>query len=139
MPPRLLAIAFCFVSPIVLAQSAQQPPPAQQPRPQQAPPPNPYPAPIEANEGVIALGFTEFATLPDAIVNGTPVAPRMMMLADESTTKRLFVSTMTGMLYSVSYDGKTVTPYLDLNAADRAMRRSRANTCAARCAAACWK
>ncbi|HET9369677.1 MAG TPA: PQQ-dependent sugar dehydrogenase [Vicinamibacterales bacterium] len=118
MPPRLLAIAVCLASPIGLAQSAQQPPPAQQPRPQQAPPPNPYPTPIEANEGVIALGFTEFAALPDAIVNGNPVAPRMMMLADEPSTKRLFVSTMTGMLYSVSYDGKTVTPYLDLNAAE---------------------
>ena len=31
-------------------------------------------------------------------------------------TKRLFVNTMRGPLYSVSYDGKTVTPYLDVNA-----------------------
>jgi hypothetical protein len=29
--------------------------------------------------------------------------------------KRLFVNTMTGVLYAVSYDGKTVTPYLDIN------------------------
>jgi hypothetical protein len=108
MARRVLGIVFCLVSPIVLAQSAPPPQAAN----------NPYPAPIEATEGVIAVGFTEFATLPDVTVGTNSVAPRMMMLADEIGTKRLFVSTMTGMLYSISYDGKTVTPYLDLNAAD---------------------
>jgi hypothetical protein len=73
---------------------------------------DPYP-PIEANRDVIAVDFVEFATIPD--VAGT--APRLMHLVDEPGTHRMFVSAMTGTLYSLSYDGKTVTPYLDLNAA----------------------
>ena len=36
---------------------------------------------------------------------------------DEPGTQRLFVHTMRGQIYSVSYDGKAVTPYLDINAA----------------------
>jgi hypothetical protein len=75
-------------------------------------PNDPFPAPIEATAGVIAVKFTEFAVLPD--VNN--VAPRMMTLVDEPATKRLFVSTMPGPLYTVSYDGKSVTPYLDIHA-----------------------
>lgn len=39
----------------------------------------------------------------------------MMVLVDEPGTRRLFVNGMRGQLFSVSYDGKTVTPYLDLN------------------------
>ena len=39
----------------------------------------------------------------------------MMLLVDEPGTRRMFVNTMQGMLYSVSYDGKTVTPYIDIN------------------------
>ena len=62
--------------------------------------------PIETTQGVIAVNFVEFATIPDA--NGE--APRMMHLVDEPGTRRMFVSTMRGPLYSVSYDGKTVTP-----------------------------
>jgi hypothetical protein len=41
----------------------------------------------------------------------------MMNLVDEPGTKRLFVNDMRGPIYSVSYDGKTVVPYLDVNAA----------------------
>jgi len=55
--------------------------------------------------------YSEFATVPDA----NNVAPRMNLILDEPATKRLFVNTMTGMLYAVSYDGKSVTPYLDVN------------------------
>ena len=79
---------------------------------------DPFP-PLEANAGVIALSFTDFAVIPD-IVNaaGGSVAPRTMSFADETATKRLFITTMPGMLYAVSYDGKTVTPYLDINAAE---------------------
>jgi hypothetical protein len=54
----------------------------------------------------------EFATLPD--VDG--VAARMMHLVDETGTRRLFVNDMRGPLYSVSYDGKSVSLYLDVNA-----------------------
>ena len=73
---------------------------------------DPYPTPIETTQGVVAVNFVEFATIPDV----AGAAPRLMHLVDEPGTKRLFVSVMTGLLYSVSYDGKTVTPYLDLNA-----------------------
>jgi len=39
----------------------------------------------------------------------------MDLLLDEPGSRRLFVNTMQGLLYAVSYDGKTVKPYLDLN------------------------
>src|SRR5262245_4785340 len=73
---------------------------------------DPFPKPISTDEGVIAVKFVEFATIPD--VNGQ--APRMMTMLTEPATRRLFVSVMTGPIYSISYDGKTVTPYLDINA-----------------------
>lgn len=73
---------------------------------------DPFPQPIAAAEGVITVNATEFASLPD--IDG--VAARMMNLVDEPGTKRLFVNDMRGPLYSVSYDGKTVVQYLDVNA-----------------------
>ena len=73
---------------------------------------DPFPAPIETTQGVVAVKFVEFATIPD--VKGE--APRLMHFVDEPGTKRLFVSVMTGALYSLSYDGKVVTEYLDLTA-----------------------
>ena len=72
---------------------------------------NPFPAPIPATEGVITVDFVEFAALPDA---GTEAA-RINLLLDEPGSRRMFVNTMRGLLYSVSYDGKVVQPYLDLN------------------------
>ena len=72
---------------------------------------DPFPEPIAAGDGVITVNFVEFATLPD--VNGE--AARMMLLVDEPGTRRMFVNDMRGPLYSISYDGKTVTPYLDLS------------------------
>jgi hypothetical protein len=71
---------------------------------------DPFPDPIPATEGVITVAFREFASLPD--IEG--VAARMMLLADEPGTRRLFVNDMRGPLYTVSYDGRTVTPYLDI-------------------------
>ena len=38
----------------------------------------------------------------------------MMKLVDEPASRRLFVSDMHGLLYTVSADGATVAPYLDL-------------------------
>src|SRR5712691_713906 len=82
-----------------------------------APPPgpgrsnNPFPAPIPATEGVIKVNFVEFASVPDA---GAETA-RMNLLVDEPGTRRMFVNTMQGLLYAVSYDGKTVKPYVDIN------------------------
>jgi hypothetical protein len=73
---------------------------------------NPFAAPINASDGVVTVNFVEFATIPDI----SNEAPRMMTMVDEPVTRRLFVSTMRGPIYSVSYDGKTVTPYLDVNA-----------------------
>jgi hypothetical protein len=58
------------------------------------------------------VNLTEFATIPD--VGGEPA--RMMLLVNEPGTRRLFVNDMRGPLYSVSYDGKTVVKYLDINA-----------------------
>ena len=75
-----------------------------------AQPLDPFPTAIPAADGVVKVAFSEFASLPD--VNGE--AARMMLMVDESGTRRLFVNDMRGILYSVSYDGKMVMPYLDL-------------------------
>ncbi len=71
---------------------------------------DPFPDPIPATDGVIRVGVVEFASLP--FVDGE--APRMMRLVDEPGTGRLFVNDMRGLVYAVSYDGGTVTRYLDL-------------------------
>jgi Glucose / Sorbosone dehydrogenase len=73
---------------------------------------NPFDKPIEASQGAIAVSFLEFATIPAAQGNE---APRLMHMIAEPQTKRLFVSTMRGMLFSIGYDGKQVRPYLDVN------------------------
>ena len=73
---------------------------------------DPFGEPIPAVDGVIRVGAVEFAALPD--VGGE--AARMMRLVDEPGTGRLFVNDMRGIVYTVSYDGRTVTPYLDLTA-----------------------
>jgi hypothetical protein len=74
---------------------------------------DPFPQPIPATEGAIRVSVAEFASLPD--IDG--VAARMMNLVNEPGTRRLFVNDMRGPLYSVSYDGKTVVRYVDINAA----------------------
>ena len=73
---------------------------------------DPFPTPIPATEGAIRVNVTEFASLPD--IDGVPA--RMMHLTNEPGSRRLFVNDMRGALYSVSYDGKTVMPYVDINA-----------------------
>jgi len=75
---------------------------------------DPFPNPIAATTGVITVKFIEFATIPD----GSGPAPRLMTMVNEPGTRRMFVSDMSGRLYAVSYDGKTITPYLDLTAQD---------------------
>ena len=75
-------------------------------------PTDPFPTPIAATEGVIRVSFVEFASIPD--VGGE--AARMMLLVDEPGTRRLFVNDMRGPLFTSSYDGRTVTQYLDINA-----------------------
>ncbi len=72
---------------------------------------DPFPSPIASTRGVIRVDFTEFASLPD--IDGAPA--RMMRLVDEPGTGRIFVNDMRGPLYRVSYDGRTVTEYVDIN------------------------
>jgi hypothetical protein len=74
-------------------------------------PADPFPAPIPASEGVILVDYDELAPLPD--IDG--VAARMMLLVDEPGTRRLFVNDMRGPLYTVGYDGRNVTQYLNIN------------------------
>jgi hypothetical protein len=95
---------------IVLSTLDLSPARAQQPAPQGRTN-NPFPAPIPSTEGVITVNFIEFASIPDA--GSDP--PRMNLLLDEPATGRIFVNTMQGLIYSVSYDGKTVRPYLNLD------------------------
>lgn len=101
-----LALGLALASATLIAQT---PPPAVTP-----PPPGtttrPLP-PIDPAKGVIPVNVAEFASVPD--VSGS--AARMMLLVDEPGTHRLFVNDMRGPLYSVSYDGKTVTLYVDIN------------------------
>jgi hypothetical protein len=75
---------------------------------------DPFPQPIHTTQGVIRVGIIDFASLPSVGAE----AARMMLLVDEPGTKRLFVNDMRGPLYHVSYDGRTVTPYVDTNAAN---------------------
>jgi len=72
---------------------------------------DPFPKPIAENGGEIVVNYREFAMIPD--VDGS--APRMMILVDEPGTRRLFVNDMVGPIYSVSYDGRTVTRYVNIN------------------------
>ena len=90
--------------------------PAAPARGRQGPPPlgpngtrDPWPAPIPAIAGAIKVNFVEFATLPDVAGN----AARPMLMSYEPGTRRMFVNDMHGALYSVSNDGKMVTPYFD--------------------------
>jgi glucose/arabinose dehydrogenase len=68
-------------------------------------------APIDSVASIITVGVADFASIPD--IDG--VAARMMLLIDEPGTRRLFVNDMRGPIYSLSYDGRTVTRYVDIN------------------------
>lgn len=71
---------------------------------------DPFPQPI-AGRGEIVVNFTEFATIPDVDSS----AARMTIMINEPGTRRLFVNDMRGPIYRVSYDGATVTRYVDIN------------------------
>jgi hypothetical protein len=75
---------------------------------------DPFATPIRTTEAAIQVSTREFARIPD--VNGQ--AARMMLLVNEPGTRRLFVNDMRGPLFTVSYDGATVTQYVDINAAE---------------------
>ena len=72
---------------------------------------DPFPEPIPQSDGVINVDYSEFAVLPD--LGG--VAARMMLIVDEPGSRRLFANDMRGPLYSVSYDGRSVLRYVDIN------------------------
>ena len=92
----VLSILGCAVSASsVFAQTAQ----------------DPFPSPLPVSDGAIRVGVTEFATLPDI----AGVAPRMMRMLDVPGTGRMFVNDQRGPIYSVSYDGRAVTLYVDVN------------------------
>ena len=67
--------------------------------------------PIDSLKNLLVVGVADFATLP--VID--TIAARPMLLIDERGTRRLFVNDMRGPIYSVSYDGKTVTKYIDTN------------------------
>jgi hypothetical protein len=105
LPTRFLLASLLTVSGVL----AQQPTPPVPLQPGQTT--DPFPQPIDSRQGVITVGVREFASVPD--IDG--VSARMMNLVNEPGTRRLFVNDMRGPLYSVSYDGKVVTLYLDIN------------------------
>ena len=72
---------------------------------------DPFPAPIPSATGVIRVDYVEFASLPD--IDGAPA--RMMRLVDEPGTGRIFVNDMRGPIYTVSYDGRRVAQYVDID------------------------
>jgi hypothetical protein len=125
---RALAVMFVIVCPMFAQAPSQGAPSQEAPPPQapttptppargrQGPPPlgphgtrDPFPVPIPAIAGAITVNFVEFATLPDVGVN----TARPMLMSYEPGTKRMFVNDMHGALYTVSKDGKVVTPYFD--------------------------
>ena len=70
---------------------------------------DPFPDPIRTSEGLIVVGFEEFASLPD--MDGEPARP--MLLIDEPGSGRMFANDMRGPLYTVTYGGR-VALYLDV-------------------------
>ena len=72
---------------------------------------DPFPDPIGDDWAPLVVDYTEFATIPG--VGGA--APRMTNVTDEPGTRRIFVNDMVGPITSISYDGRTVTPYVDTN------------------------
>ena len=125
---QALAVVFVTVSSGFAQAPAQAPPqqgappppapgaPAAPARGRQGPPPlgpngtrDPFPNPIPAEDGVIKVNFVEFAVLPEVGAN----TARPMLMSYEPGTRRMFVNDMHGALYTVSNDGKTVTPYFD--------------------------
>ena len=74
-------------------------------------PDDPFPDPIAVTEGVITVGFEEFAVIPD--YEGQ--AARVMILVDEPGTGRMFVNDMRGPIYAIGYQGGEGAGYIDIN------------------------
>ena len=112
MSIRLHFIAMTVLGALPLAAQTptRQPPPPPPPLPESQTN-DPFPQPIETAAGVITVTVREFAILPE--IDSTRAA-RAMTLADDPVSRRLFVSDMRGLLYVMTPDGRTVTPFLDL-------------------------
>ncbi|MGE0161120.1 MAG: sorbosone dehydrogenase family protein [Gemmatimonadales bacterium] len=72
---------------------------------------DPFPQPIGDGWAPLVVAYTEFARVPGV----GAAAPRMTNLVDEPGTRRIFVNDMVGPITSISYDGRTVTRYIDTN------------------------
>jgi hypothetical protein len=99
---RIAVVALFIASPLLAQRGPQAPPPGTTN--------DPFPTPIPTAADVIRVKFTEFASLPDVGAE----AARTMTMVDEPGTRRLFVSDMRGILYTVGYNGQSVNLYLDL-------------------------
>ena len=72
---------------------------------------DPFPEPIGEDWAPLVVEYTEFARIPG--VRGGQ--PRMTNVTFDASTQRIFVNDMVGPITSVSYDGRTVTQYVDTN------------------------
>jgi glucose/arabinose dehydrogenase len=72
---------------------------------------DPFPEPIADRWAPLVVPYTDFARIPG--VGGEPAL--MTTLVDEPGTQRIFVNDMNGPIHSVSYDGGTVTQFVDTN------------------------
>ena len=71
---------------------------------------DPFGRPIVADRDIITVTLREFAVLPD--IAGVPA--RLMTLVDEPRSRRLFVSDMRGLIYTVPSNGGAPTLYIDV-------------------------
>jgi hypothetical protein len=72
---------------------------------------DPFTTPIGDGWAPLVVDYSEFARIPGV---GT-APPRMMNVTHDPATQRIFVSDMVGPIHGVSYDGRTVTRYIDTN------------------------
>ncbi len=72
---------------------------------------DPFPQPIGDGWAPLVVDYTEFARIPGA----GGAQPRMTNVTFDPATQRIFVNDMVGPITSISYDGRTVTQYIDTN------------------------
>ena len=72
---------------------------------------DPFSAPIGDGWAPLVVPYTELARVQG--VGGEP--PLMTNVTVEPSTRRIFVNDMNGPITSISYDGRTVTRYIDTN------------------------
>ncbi len=70
---------------------------------------DPYPDPFSEDD-IIAVNYRDFVSLPDT--------PRLMALTDEPGTRRLFITAMTGEMWTTDYDGRYTHLYVNIDAPD---------------------